>query len=755
MDQKKDEIEQRKSAKKSVIVTEEIPDLKDKRNKEKKPELHSYAQEIMADLEYRQQFKVTENIDGEEIDLTPNYIPDFPYADQFLTFNVHLKHEMTNMHLMHSRSSATRSRTRQSMRGGVGGNKQSIDELISGIMYETIIFNPNKYEEKPEEHLPQSFKKSYVKITLRKSEFFKIFNQISTTVAKGTPQGDQVEADNRQYDYLTVGKGKVRRRSDNDAQTTIVLTNSRAVNTIYVDYATVGSYVSNFEMYDTLEGVEQKKSRYSTMHSLSKGTAEEETQMDAAATAYFEEEEAREREKAKNMAHQLFRSETFKTALLYVGRTLSSNLYKAGMQRFRNFRQVDRCSTDAQYKYSLKVLFRLIPVPSNDERKAISDISFCTSNSDILAISYGLFSFSSQHVPMSGDVYVWSIKNPGEPERAYYYNIPVTAICFSPYLPSLIAIGLYDGSVEVRDVSFVNTPTIAVSQRSTSPSCAPVVAIRWLKQVTDSDANEVDPFLSLSQDGSVTRFGLTKTPYLLGFTQMTLERIEGHPEGIRVPLSPTTVIESNRHPQGLYITTHPVHKDIYYILTDEGCIHKCSINYQHQYLEVLKCHDGGVNVMEFSPWSPKLFLTCGNDWYVRIWIDGITRPLIELLDDFQPVHWANWSPTHSTVIVSMNRESVSIWDIRRNILKPMGKHEMDSSYNTVAQFSNSGTTLVVGNERGNALFQALNDMPFPPHFQYDELEKAIYKSMGNDQELFIELKSIGFFGYPNKVCMKP
>ncbi|KAM8709444.1 hypothetical protein ACLKA7_016277 [Drosophila subpalustris] len=762
MDPKKDEPEQRRSdKKKSVIVAEESPEAKEakeKKLKEKKREVHSYAQEIMADLEYRQQFKVTENVDGEEKDLTPNYIPDYPYIDQFLTFNVHLKHEITNMHLLHSRSSASRSRTRQSMRGGVGGNKQSIDELINGIIYETIVFDPSNVDEKPEEHKPVPFKKSFVKITLRKSEFFKIFNQIGTTVAKGTPQGDQVEADNRAYDYLTVGKGKVRRRSDNDAQTTIVLTNSRAVNTIFVDYATVGSYVSNFEMYDTLEGVEQRKSRYSTMHSLSKpsdGEDDEETQLDEAATAYFEEEEAREREKAKNMAQQLFMSETFKTAVLYIGRTLSSNLYMSGMQRFRNFRRVDRCSTDAEYKYSMKLLFRLIPVPSHDERKAISDISFCTSNSDILAISYGLFSFSAQHVPLSGDVYVWSIKNPGEPERAYYYNIPVTAICFSPYLPSLIAIGLYDGSVEVRDVSSFNTPTIAVSQRSTSPSCSPVVAIRWLKQVTDDDLNEVDPFLSLSQDGSVTRFGLTKTPYLLGFTQMTLERIEGHPEGIRVPLSPTSTVESNRHPQGLYITTHPVHKDIYYILTDEGCIHKCSINYQHQYLEVLKCHDGGVNVMEFSPWSPKLFLTCGNDWYVRIWIDGITRPLIELLDDFQPVHWANWSPTHSTVIVSMNRDTVSIWDIRRNILKPMGKHEMDSSYNTIGQFSNSGTTLVVGNERGNALFQALDDMPFAPHFQYDEMEKAIYKAIGNDQELFIELKSIGFFGYPNKKCVKP
>ncbi|KAH8301952.1 hypothetical protein KR044_001250, partial [Drosophila immigrans] len=699
--------------------------------------------------------QVSELIDGEEVDMTPNYIPDHPHSDQFLTFNVHLKHEINSMQLMHSRSSTSRSRTRQSMRGGVGGNKQSIDELMNGIIHETIVFGASKAEEEKQDHVRVPFRKSFVKVTLRKSDFLVLFNQCSTTVARGTAQGDQVEADNRQYDYLTVGKGKVRRRSDSDAQTTLVLTNSRAVNTIFVDYATVGSYVSNFEMYDTLEGVSAKKDVHKTMQSLVKPGESVATQvMDAAAAAYLEEEEAKAKERAKNLATELFQRADFKTSLQYIGRTLSSNLYKAGMQRFRNFEQVDRCSTDAQYKYSMKLLFRLMPVPSCDERKACSDISFCTSNSDIVAIGYGLYSFTSQQVPATGDVYIWSIKNPGEPERAYYYKIPVTAVCFSPHLPSLIAIGMYDGTVEVRNVADLHNVPIAVSQRSTSPGCSPVVAIRWLKQIQDDDTNEIDPFLSLSQDGSVTRFCLTRSPYLVGFTQMTLERIEGHPEGIRVPLVPNQTIESNRHPQGLYITTHPVHKDIYYILTDEGCIHKCSINYQHQYLEVLKCHDGGVNVMEFSPWSPKLFLTCGNDWYVRIWIDGMTRPLIELLDDFQPVHWANWSPTHSTVIVSMNRDTVSIWDIRRNILKPMGKHEMDTSYNTTAQFSNSGTTLAVGNERGNTLFQAINDMPFPPHFQYDELEKAIYKAIGNDQDLFIELKSVGFFGYPDKKSHK-
>lgn len=68
----------------------------------------------------------------------------------------------------------------------------------------------------------------------------------------------------------------------------------------------------------------------------------------------------------------------------------------------------------------------------------------------------------------------------------------------------------------------------------------------------------------------------------------------------------------------------------------------------------------------------------------------------------------------------------------------------------IRRFSHCGRSLVIGNERGNTLFNALNDMPFSPHFQYDELEKAIYKAIGNDHELIMELKSIGFFGYPNK-----
>ncbi|KAH8297620.1 hypothetical protein KR054_004502 [Drosophila jambulina] len=721
-------------------------------SKKKEATVHYYNVETLGDVEYRAQIKVMEEVDGEQVDMTPKPITNDAMVEQFIKFNLNVLHQMTNFNTMMSRSTM-RSRTRSSTRTGLGGNKQSIDDIMNGIMFETINFDPYHVVEAPSTtHEPKPYKKSFVKITLRKSEFFELHTQSQTTVAKGTPEGDEAERDNKTYDYLTLGKGKVRRRSDNDVQTDTILFVSRAVNTILLTSATVGSYVSNFEMYDTLNNV-SREAAVSHMGSMKDMPSLSLTDDLMSAEGFEYEEALAEKHKITAQMDRLLKSSEFRNAVMYVGRTLASNSQEEGMRRFRNFDQVDRTNTDAEYVYSMKLLFRLVPEPSKGERKAVSDLDFCRSNGDILAVAYGLYSFSSQYVPASGSVFVWSIKNPSEPERAYYYHVPVTAISFSPFLPSLLAIGLYDGSVEVRDVSSLQDTPVAVSQRATSPGCTPVVAIRWIKQVDDNENDEsldIDPFLSLSQDGSVTRFRIIKSPFLLGFTQMVLERVEGHPEGIFVHPQSRIRCESNRHPQGLSITTHPLHKDIYYVLTDEGCIHKCSINYQHQYLEVLRCHDGGVTVMEFSPWSPKLFLTCGNDWCVRVWIDGITRPLLELQDEMTPVHWAKWSPTHSTIIVAVNRESASMWDFRRNLLRPMSKHRMDSSFNTVARFSHCGRSLVIGNERGNTLFKAINDMPFPPHFQYDELEKAIYKAIGNDYELLMELKSVGFFGYPDK-----
>lgn len=56
--------------------------------------------------------------------------------------------------------------------------------------------------------------------------------------------------------------------------------------------------------------------------------------------------------------------------------------------------------------------------------------------------------------------------------------------------------------------------------------------------------------------------------------------------------------------------------------------------------------------------------------------------------------------------------------------------------------------MAVGNEAGNLLMLSFEDMPFPPHFQYRQLKRAIYKALDLRPKLQEQLKSVGHFGYP-------
>lgn len=68
-----------------------------------------------------------------------------------------------------------------------------------------------------------------------------------------------------------------------------------------------------------------------------------------------------------------------------------------------------------------------------------------------------------------------------------------------------------------------------------------------------------------------------------------------------------------------------------------------------------------------------------------MWLEGIYQPLITLCDRYMPVHCAMWSRTHSTVIISVNRETVDIWDLRRNLLAPISTTNINKSFHTLAK----------------------------------------------------------------------
>lgn len=64
-------------------------------------------------------------------------------------------------------------------------------------------------------------------------------------------------------------------------------------------------------------------------------------------------------------------------------------------------------------------------------------------------------------------------------------------------------------------------------------------------------------------------------------------------------------------------------------------------------------------------------------------MEGIFQPLITLKNLCGPYQWAAWSRVHSTIIVAINRKQVEIWDLRRNILKPMSSTVLCTSHNTL------------------------------------------------------------------------
>uniref|UniRef100_A0A1B0C359 Dynein axonemal intermediate chain 4 n=1 Tax=Glossina palpalis gambiensis TaxID=67801 RepID=A0A1B0C359_9MUSC len=710
--------------------------------------------QILKAQEMRAQFHVYDYVCGESMDVTPKPIT------VTLDRRPHPLLERRALQRIGDDSESfrsLRSGTSSLVRGKSGralGIKMSIDDIIIGIGSDRLFFQlhgstlslPSFSSDESSSETDDTtdlisqmtiHQLPFISVRLTKTHLFQLYNQLSITAMKNTDDGEAVEKDNRTYDYLTIGRGRVRRRSDAECQTLMTLKKSRDINTTTVTTTNTGTFVSYYEMYDTYEVLDKFRSSWEIKYDFDKNE--------------------RNRIQKLTLEEQfpaISRLRAFDLATMIVMRVLAGNEHGEAQKRFRKMNCVDRMVKKIDYNYSLDPLFVIYPF-ATDVRRAVCDISFCYSNSDILAVAYGIYSYSAAKLPKTGVVCVWSIKNPCDPERYFYYDYPVGSVEFSPYRSTLLAIGLYDGTVQVRDLTSAHGPLVAVSERSTSPGVDPVLAIKWIQQPKSDESHDIDPILSLSQDGSVTKFNIINSPYLVGFKQALLERVEGTPEGIPFKEPPSVEHQANRRPQGLCITKHPLEKDIFYVLTDEGCLHKCSTNYQNLYLELVKTHVGAVNSMDFSPWSPKLFLTCGNDWCIRIWMDGILTPLITLKNLFGPYQWAAWSRTHSTIIIGLNRKHLEIWDIRRTILKPMSTSFLESSFNTTAKFSLDGYCIAIGNEKGNVHICAFDGMPFPSYFQYDTLEKAIHKALISNNDLLIELKSVGYFGYPNKGFVMP
>lgn len=126
---------------------------------------------------------------------------------------------------------------------------------------------------------------------------------------------------------------------------------------------------------------------------------------------------------------------------------------------------------------------------------------------DVFAVAYGSFDYTR---PTSGLVCVFALANPTYPEVAFTTDAGALTLSFHPQHASLLALGLYDGTVAVCDAArpaAKGGPILCRSSIASEGHSEPVWQVAW----DASDASKALLMYSVSADGRVLLWTVSKS----------------------------------------------------------------------------------------------------------------------------------------------------------------------------------------------------------------------------------------------------
>ncbi|XP_030761739.1 WD repeat-containing protein 78-like isoform X2 [Sitophilus oryzae] len=493
---------------------------------------------------------------------------------------------------------------------------------------------------------------AHVSLVLSETDTFMILDMPSCTAVKDSEEGILVDEKNKEYEFLTEGKGRNRKVVNAEAQTVQILKKSRNTLAEVVKTHDRHAFASNWEMYDTYH---DNVNAVSDESEDSDKSEEFDFNVDLKETTGSVDSFRMSTEEKQLL--RLMKNPRFQEAVCVIERLLANNCYNEQQKRFRGLSDPDDFREDIEYKYRLNLLWTF--ANSSTTGRCVTCLEWNPTHEDLLAVGYGKFYFADI---CTGMVMVWNIKNPVQPERVYEFADPVTTLSFSKRTQQMMRVAKADGKLKGYN-----------SMRKCS--------------------------------------------------------------NLSIPVS--------RYAGARFIRWHPVDPNIYLVGTNEGVVHKCSTNYLNQHLDLFLTHDGPINELKYSPFTDKIYASCGDDWHLRIWAEGISEPLHELFVSMLSVQAMDWSPTHSTILATVYGKTILLWDFQRKVWKPQSETQSPSnSRNTIVQFTRSGRCLVVGDVEGNVHVFSLEDMPFPAFFQENLLFEALQKSLTTHPDLVDKLKKL-------------
>ncbi|XP_066140754.1 dynein axonemal intermediate chain 4-like isoform X1 [Euwallacea fornicatus] len=562
---------------------------------------------------------------------------------------------------------------------------------------------------------------THISLVLSETCTFFILDLPSCTVLKDTEEGDVVDQKNQNYLYLTEGKGRNRKVVNTEAQTMQILKKSRGTEAAAVHTHNTKSFASNWEMFDTYD-VSKQQVAESSSSECSDSMITGVSLIDSHNMAPDERE-----------LSKLFKNSKFQEAVCVIERLLANNCFNEEQKRFRGLSDPDLFRDDIEYKYRLNLLWTFANNSTKD--RCVTTFEWNPCNQDLVAVGYGQFYFDEN---TTGMVYIWNIKNPVQPERIYNFANPVTTLSFSAKDPNLLAIGFHNGHVIVINISYRETYLIGKNV----PEFDPVWNVVWRNNLDTSKTSE--QICATFDDGRVVFYTIENTKFLQPQQMMRVVKADGKLKGFNAMRQCSNLnIPVSKYVGARFLRWHPEDDNIYLVGTNEGVIHKCSTNFLNQHLDLFSAHYGPVNDLKYSPFSKKIYATCGDDWHLRIWAEDISEPLHELFVTMNSVQGMDWSPTHSTILATIYGKTVLLWDFQRKVWKPQSETQSPTgSRNTVVKFIETGRCLVVGDVDGNVHVFSLEDMPFQAVFQENLLFDALERSLITNLALMDKVRKL-------------
>ncbi|KAL0211997.1 hypothetical protein RCL1_005623 [Eukaryota sp. TZLM3-RCL] len=340
---------------------------------------------------------------------------------------------------------------------------------------------------------------------------------------------------------------------------------------------------------------------------------------------------------------------------------------------------------------SLLPLFKLNPfskytpdLPKSKSLRTVTAISFNPFYPDLVAISLGSLDFSLQG---GGCVVLFSLKSPSFPLSLYRIDSGVLCLSWNRAQPTLLAAGMYNGSIGVFDCS---TPTsIKLIRRSTASMgkhSDPCWSVDWLSsinsQVDVEDVVSNFAVVSAGTDGRLLSWDLLKNG-LLRKEIIDLTNQDGLSNLIST------------------FDFSPFDSRIYLIGTEDGSIMMCSVTSSNP-LSFFDKHDLTVYSIKWSPFNQGVFLTASADWTARLYSVESKSPLL-VFDLNGAVTDISWSPVSSTIFSATCQSGrVLTFDLKKNLHSPICKQVVsDKGGLTRINFNQKFGIVAVGDERGN------------------------------------------------------